>query len=63
MQLEVVSPQSIEDYVVSHDSNIGPRMEVCFFHKVGFVLLSEVVFQFGVGFQLGIVFQLGFAFQ
>ena len=54
MQLEVVSPQSIEDYVVSNDSNTGPRMEVCFVRKVGSV---------GVVLQLGVVFQLGFALQ
>jgi hypothetical protein len=62
MQLEVVAPQSIEEYVVLDDSNTRPRMEVCFFHKVGSVLLSKVVFQLGAAFQLGVVFQLGFAF-
>ena len=66
MQLEAIAPQSIEDYVVSYDSNTGPRMEVCFVHKVGsvgFVLQPGVVFQLGAVFQLGVVFQLGFAFQ
>jgi hypothetical protein len=63
MQLEVVAPQSIEEYVVSTDSNTGPRTEVCFVHKVGSVLLSKVVSQLGATFQLGVVFQLGFAFQ
>ena len=63
MQLETAAPQPIEEDVVSTDSNTGPRMEVCFVHKVGSVLLSKVVFQLGVAFQLGVVFQLGFAFQ
>jgi hypothetical protein len=35
MQLETVAPQSIEEDVVSTDSNTGPRREVCFAHKVG----------------------------
>ena len=60
MQLEAVAPQSIEDYVVSDDSNTGPRMEVCFVHRVGSV---GVVLQSGVEFQLGVAFQLGFVFQ
>ena len=63
MQLETIAPQSIEEDVVSTDSNTGPRKEVCFFHKVGLVLLSKVVFQLGDAFQLGVVFQLGFVFQ
>jgi hypothetical protein len=63
MQLETVAPQSIEEDVVSDDSNTRPKTEVCFVHKVGSVLLSKVVFQLGEAFQLGVVFQLGFAFQ
>ncbi len=63
MQLETAAPQSIEEDVVSDDSNTGPRMEVCFVHKVGSSLQSGVVFQLGATFQLGVVFQLGFAFQ
>jgi hypothetical protein len=50
MQMETVAPQSIEEDVVSTDSNTRPRMEVCFSHKVGSVLLSKVVFQLGVVF-------------
>ena len=60
MQQEVVSPQSIEDYVVSDGSNTGPRMDVCFFHRVGSV---GVVLQSEVEFRLGVVFQLGFVIQ
>ena len=63
MQLENVAPQSIDEDVVSTNSNTRPRTEVCFVHKVGLVLLSKVVFKLGVAFQLGFVFQLGFAFQ
>jgi hypothetical protein len=63
MQLETVAPQSIEEDFVSTDSNTGPRMEGCFVHKVGSILLSKVVFQLEVAFQLGVVFQLGFSFQ
>ena len=47
MQLEIAAPQSIEEDVVSTDSNIRPRMEVFFSHKAGSVLPSKVVFQLG----------------
>ena len=57
MQLEAVAPQSIEEYVVSTDSNTGPRMEVCFSHKARSVLPSKVVFQLGEVCQLVVVFQ------
>ena len=63
MQLKTAAPQSIEEDVVSTDSNTGPRTEVCFVHKVGSGLLSRVVSQLVAAFQLGVVFQLGFAFQ
>ena len=61
MQRETAAPRSIEEDVVSTDSNTGPRTKVCFVHKVGSILLLKVVSQLGAVFQLGVVFQLGFS--